>query len=290
MPQISEGLRMSFRSVGVRILGFHEYAGDARQICEQIISDCWNGNYFQASSGHFAEFWTRDFGWCIDSLLKLGYKEEVMKTLAYVLEKFENAGGIATTISSSGKPFNFPCFAPDSLPFLVRSLNVARAKILLNKHKVFLEAQTELYEKQVIDHDAGLVADKKFSSIKDGFYRHRSCYDTCMVGMLANELDKAGIKHTLPDARKILLKHYWTGDYFLDDLGGKEYVAGDAQVFPFLTGVITSKKMMKVAFGSLRNEGLDYPFPLKYTAFRMPASVLSQRLFAPNYEGTTIWA
>lgn len=40
MPQISEGLRMFFRSVGVRVLGFHKYAGDAKQICEQIISDC----------------------------------------------------------------------------------------------------------------------------------------------------------------------------------------------------------------------------------------------------------
>ncbi|MEM2916642.1 MAG: hypothetical protein QXT19_04785 [Candidatus Woesearchaeota archaeon] len=66
-------------------------------------------------------------------MLKLGYKEEVLKTLAYVLERFERAGSIATTISPSGRPFNFLCFAPDSLPFLVRSLNVARAKNLLKK-------------------------------------------------------------------------------------------------------------------------------------------------------------
>ncbi|MEM2916640.1 MAG: hypothetical protein QXT19_04775 [Candidatus Woesearchaeota archaeon] len=40
----------------------------------------------------------------------------------------------------------------------------------------------------------------------------------------------------------------------------------------------------------MQNEGLDYPFLLKYTAFRMTADVLSQKLFAPNYEGSAIWA
>ncbi|MEM2916641.1 MAG: hypothetical protein QXT19_04780 [Candidatus Woesearchaeota archaeon] len=66
-----------------------------------------------------------------------------------------------------------------------------------------------------------------------------------MVGMLAKELDNAEGLSTRPDAEKILLKHYWTGDYFLDDLSGKEHVAGDAQVFPFWTGVIDNKKLMK---------------------------------------------
>ncbi len=278
------------RSVRVRLFGFHQYAGDARQICEQIIDECWNGKYFQTSSGHFAEFWTRDFGWCVDSLLKLGCKKEVLKTLSYALNKFSNAGRITTTISPSGRPFDFPCFAPDSLPFLMRSLNAAKAKSLIRKYKNFLQSQAKQYEAAVIDKKTGLVADKKFSSMKDGAYRRRSAYDTAIVGMLAKELDRAGIKHKIPDMKKALIKHYWTGRYFLDDLGGRKYVAGDAQVFPFWTGVITDRKMMKLAFESLQRAGLDTPFPLKYTAMRMPADVLAQRLFAPNYEGSTIWA
>ncbi len=271
-------------------MGFHRYAGNVRQVCEHIVHECWNGSYFQASAGHFAEFWTRDFGWCIDSLLRLGYRKEVLKTLDYALEKFSRAGGIATTISPSGRPFNFPCFAPDSFAFLMHALNAADAKSLIRMHKSFLQAQAELYAIRVIDSETGLVKDRRFSSMKDGFYRHRSCYDTCMVGMLAKELDRAGIRHSLPDARKILMRHYWTGNYFLDDLSGKQYVAGDAQVFPFWTGVVTSKKLMKKSFASACEEGLDYPFPLKYTSERMRADVLSQRVFAPNYEGNTIWA
>jgi hypothetical protein len=290
MPLFLEGLRMFGRAAGVRILGFHKYAGEAKQICEQIVNECWNGEYFQASTGHFAEFWTRDFGWCADSLLKLGYRKEVLKTLDYALEKFSRAGGIATTISPSGKPFNFPCFSPDSFPFLMHALNAANAKSLVKKHKTFLQAQAKRYESRVIDPETGLVCDKKFSSMKDGFYRHCSCYDTCMVGMLAKELRTAGIRHSLPDAKKILMKQYWTGSYFLDDLSGKDYVAGDAQVFPFWTGVITDKKIMQKAFVSLQEAGLDHPFPLKYTSFRLSPDVLPQKLFARNYEGNTIWA
>ncbi|MEM4242355.1 MAG: hypothetical protein QXM31_00450 [Candidatus Woesearchaeota archaeon] len=278
------------RSVSVRFTGFHRYAGNARQVCEHIVNECWNGSYFQTSAGHFSEFWTRDFGWCVDSLLKLGYRREVLKTLAYALERFSKAGGISTTISPSGKPFNFPCFAPDSLPFLMHALNSAKAKALMAEHRDFLEAQAELYGKRVIDPETGLVADKKFSSIKDGAYRRRSCYDTAMVGMLAKELGRAKIRHSLPDAKKILMRHYWTGSYFLDDLSGKQHVAGDAQVFPFWTGVITDNKLMKKSFDSASDQGLDYPFPLKYTAEKMRADVLAQRAFAPNYEGNSIWA
>jgi hypothetical protein len=280
---------MFARSVGVRVLGFHRFAGDARHICEQIIDECWNGRYFQTSAGHFAEFWTRDFGWCVDSLLKLGYRKEIIRTLSYALERFERAGGIATTISPLGRPFNFPCFSPDSLPFLMHALNSANAKSLIQKHRPFLQAQAELYERRVIDPETKLVKDKKFSSMKDGYYRHRSCYDTCVVGMLAKELNKAKIKHNLPDAKSILMTHYWTGSYFLDDLSGRDYVAGDAQVFPFWTGVITDKKMMKKAFISLQEHGLDHPFPLKYTSYRIRPNVIAQKLFAPNYEGNTIW-
>jgi hypothetical protein len=278
------------RSAKVRLFGFHHYAGDAKQICEGIVSDCWNGKYFQTSSGHFSEFWTRDFGWCVGSLLKLGYRKEVLKTLEYALSVFSSAGGVATTISPQGKPFNFPLFSPDSLPFLMRALNSANAKALIKKHRDFLANEAEKYASRVIDLETGLVKDRPFSSIKDGFYRHCSAYDTSMVGMLAKELNRAKIKHRLPDMKKALMKNYWTGRYFLDDLGGKRHVAGDAQVFPFWTGVITDKKMMKSAFEAILEEGLDHPFPMKYTSFRMRPDVLAQKFFASNYEGNTIWA
>ena len=288
LTEIGEGLRIAGRALRVRFSGFKRYDGNAKSICEKIIRACWNGRYFQASAGHFSEFWMRDFGWCVDSLVKLGYRKECQQTLAYALEQFSKAGRITTTITPDGKPFDFPRFSPDSLPFLMRALNAAGAKELVKEHRVFLQRQLRNYAATVLDRN--LVRDAKFSSMKDGFYRRRSAYDTAMVGMLAAELAKAGIAHALPDMRKTLQEQYWTGRYFLDDLSGATHISGDAQVFPFWTGVIQDSAMMKTAFASLHNIGLDAPFPLKYTAKSNGADVLAQRIFAPNYEGNTIWA
>jgi hypothetical protein len=281
---------MLARSIHVRKHGFHAYPGDAKAICKAIVNACWNGEFFQTSAGHFAEFWTRDFGWCVDSLLELGHRQKVLKTLEYALDCFSKAGKITTAINPNHQPFDFPRFAPDSLPFLMRALNAANAKSLIEKHRGFLQAQADDYSRRAIDPKTKLVRGAKFSSMKDGSYRKSSAYDTAMVGMLAGGLKKAKFRHNLPDARKALLKHYWTGSYFLDDLSGKKHVAGDAQLFPFWTGVISDKAMMRKAFGSVHKAGLDKPFPLKYTSGRMPADVLAQRIFAPNYEGNTIWA
>src|SRR3989344_2702653 len=83
---ISEALRIFRRSLKVRVSGFKKYDGDAKEICERIINDCFNGKYFQTSTGHFCQFWTRDFGMCAESLVKLGYKKEVGMTLEYALD------------------------------------------------------------------------------------------------------------------------------------------------------------------------------------------------------------
>jgi hypothetical protein len=283
-----EGLRIAKRIIRVRLSGFKRYDGDSKDICDRIIRACWNGRYFQASAGHFSGFWTRDFGWCADSLVKLGCRKECVQTLAYALERFSKAGRITTTIAPNGVPFDFPRFSPDSLPFLVRALNASGAHELVKERRAFLRRQVRNYAATVLDRN--LVRDAKFSSMKDGVFRHRSAYDTAMVGMLAKELDTAGIAHSFPDMGKTLREHYWTGRYFLDDLSGKTHIAGDAQVFPFWTGVIQDAAMMKTAFASLHNVGLDTPFPLKYTAKPLPANVISQRVFVPNYEGNTIWA
>jgi hypothetical protein len=291
MVLVGEGIRIVARSLNVRLRGFKRYEGTAKQICKRIVQGCWNGQYFQTSaSGHFAEFWTRDFGWCIDSLLKLGYRKEALKTLAYALNAFHKAGAVTTTINPQGMPFDFPCFAPDSLAFLMRALNAARARKLIGQHQEFLQEELEKYVRLVIDSATGLVRDAPFSSMKDGAFRKQSAYDTAMVGMLSRELDKAGIEHHLPDMRKALLDRYWAGSYFLDDLSGVHHVAGDAQVFPFWTGVIKDKGLMKKSLDAVHRAGLDVPFPLKYTAHGIRPDVWEQRLFTPNYEGNTIWA
>ena len=58
-----------------------EYKGSYQEISKKIIKSCYDAKkgYFRVSSGHFTCFYARDFGWCAESLIKLGYKKEVIK-------------------------------------------------------------------------------------------------------------------------------------------------------------------------------------------------------------------
>jgi hypothetical protein len=136
-----EGLRVFRRSLRVKYKGIKHYRGNAEQICRQIVRDCWNGSYFQISTGHFCEFYIRDFGWCIDSLIKLGYKKEAKKTLEYALKKYSENRGITTTITPSGKCVDVFAYSPDSLAFLIRSMNAAKADHLFEKYRDFLNSE-----------------------------------------------------------------------------------------------------------------------------------------------------
>jgi len=290
---IKEGARMFRRRIHVAFHGTRRYEGNAREICQKIVKDCFNGKYFQVSNGHFNCFYTRDFGWIIESLLKLDHQKEVHATLSYALERFSSHGAVTTSISPSGKCFNFPNYAPDSLAMLIRSLRLAKAEDLLKSHKSFLNKQIEAFDKKVMDKETGLVRkDVHFSSIKDHAKRKSSCYDNCMAAMLCEELEK--IK-TLDnpfkkyDTKEKIKKHFWKEHYFIDDLSGNTYIAGDANIFPFWTGVITNKEMMKKALQSIQREGLHKPFPLKYTKNKLSSKgFVKESIFASDYDHLTI--
>lgn len=293
---IKEGLRIFMRSLAVRAGGFRRYRGDAGQICKKIVNDCFNGKYFQVSNGHFCEFYTRDFGWCTDSLLKLGYNKEVLKTLSYALNIFSKNKRITTSISPGGKPFDFPFYAPDSLAFLMRSLARAKANSLVKRHKKFLNREISRFHHLVIDKDKGLVRDDmNFSSMKDHSLRKSSCYDNVMAAVLAKELEQFNFLYNpfqSYDFRKAIKRNFWNGDYFLEDLSGSRVITGDSNVFPFWTGIFTSGNMLKSAISSIQKEALDRPFPLKYTrkADIREQKFIGLEFFAKNYERNTIWA
>lgn len=291
--QLSEAARIFRRSLKVRSKGFRKYSGNADDICRKIVKDCFNRRYFQVSAGHFCEFYSRDFGWCADSLLKLGWKKEVVKTLSYALDVFSKNKRTATTISPSGKPFDFPCYAPDSLAYIIRSLARAKAFKLVREHKDFLNNEIEKFFRIVVDKDTGLVRKgRHFSSMKDYALRKSSCYDNVMCAVLAENAKKLGLENPLKDFnyKKLIKENFWAGSYFLDDLSGNKHVAGDANVFPFWLGVFDSRKMLRGAVSSMQSAGLDKPFPLRYTSSREKGRFLLKELLVQNYEGNTIWA
>ncbi|MBN2454712.1 hypothetical protein JXB11_04160 [Candidatus Woesearchaeota archaeon] len=286
---LQEGLRIFLRAQKVRAKGFKRYKGNASEICSKIVSDCWNGRYFQVSRGNFPEFYTRDFGWCCESLLKLGYRKEVLSSLDYALGKFAAAGKITTAISQGGKPFDFPCYAPDSLAYLIRSLKLANAKELVEKHGEFLNREARRFFQTVIDANTGLVkADRCFSSMKDHAKRRSSCYDNVMAAMLKEDLSALRLENPLKsyNSKNALVENFWNGRFFRDDLGS-EYVAGDANVIPFWTGVIKSQSMLRKAVSSLQEENLDMPFPLRYTNAKQDM-ILIEKL-AKGYERDAVW-
>ncbi|MBW2990098.1 hypothetical protein KY348_00160 [Candidatus Woesearchaeota archaeon] len=296
---ILDVLRIFFRRIKVLFRVIIRYGGDDKDICEQIISDCYNQKkkYFMVSKYNFSEFYARDFGWCAQALLNLGYRKEIINTLDYVLGVFQQHGRIEQSVSPRGIAFTFPMnkYSPDALAFIIRALRLSRAKELINKYKRFLNQEIRKYYELVVDNETGLVKkDKSFSSMKDYSIRKSSCYDNVMTGMLANDLKKIKDlanpfkKH---DYKKLLIKNFWTGKYFLDDLSNIRAITGDANVLPFWSGLITDKKIRRKAFDSIRKEGLDKPFPLKYTVKRLKEQkMISIEFIAGNYERDVVWA
>ena len=293
---LSEAFRLYLRSLRARIKGIRKYEGNSVDICRKILEDCYNKEkgYFQVSNGHFCEFYSRDFGWICKALIDLGHKDKVRNTLDYALGVFQKHGRITTTISPNGKAFDFPYYAVDSFAYMLNSLVLLNDKGLINKYKVFLKKEIEYFVKAVVDESTGLVRkDCYFSSMKDHSKRKSSCYDNCMLYLCQKACKRMGLRSVLDkyDYKRLIIKNFWTGEYFLDDLSGKKGVAGDANVFPFWTGIVDDKVMLRKVVGSVVMEGLDKLFPLKYTNKSNKEVSLNfvLSLFAAGYERDMIW-
>ena len=155
----------------------------------------------------------------------------------------------------------------------------------------FLEQEAQRFFITAIASDTGLVKPKHFSGMKDYAVRERSCYDTVMAGVMQSSLRRLKIDNPLKDYNypKILRDHYWQGNYFLDDLSGKDYVAGDANIYAFWFGIINSNSMLKKSIKSMQEVGLDDPFPLSYTKnTKKPRFILAEH-FVPQWEAQSIW-
>tara|TARA_Y100000310_G_scaffold316956_1_gene369282 strand:+ start:3006 stop:4058 length:1053 start_codon:yes stop_codon:yes gene_type:complete len=282
-----QGVRIFFTSWKSRFFP-KKYKGSAEEICRQIVEECWNGRYFQTSTGNFAQFWARDFGWCTASLLKLGYNEKVKQTLRYAVNRYKKANKITTTLTPKGKAFDFPTYAVDSIPWLIHSMRLS--KFNYYDHKEFLNKEIRKFYEKVVDPSTGLVKKGHFSSMKDHTVRNSSCYDNSMVAMLANDLKNMKLFNPFKgDNSKLLEDKFWNGKYFEDDLDKGDYIAGDANIFPFLCGGIKDEEKLRSCIKYIQAAFLDDPFPLKYTQNREGINFISEEIFARDYESNAIW-
>ena len=276
---------------------FKRYSGTSEQICRKILEDTYRGGHYRVSGGHFSEFYTRDFAFIAPALMRLGRMDRVRSTLSYALDRFSRAGRVTTSIDERGVAFDYPRYGPDSLALLLLTLSRTGNADLAREHSAFLQSETDRFVRRVVDPETLLPRrGARFSSIRDHTARDSSCYDACMVAVVAREAPKLGLRfpYGFARVRDAIMRTYWNGAYFFSDATRRSIVVGDANVFPFWTGVVTDARIRTQAFDSIRAAGLDEPWPLRYVStadakLERTRWSLAARL-APGYETDAIWA
>ncbi len=232
----------------------------------EILKESINKNFesfFSPGLGHFEDFYIRDFAWVIDSLINLNYKEEVDKTLSFVLKSYYENDRITTSITKNNSVYDFPTYAIDSLPYLIYCINKSDYN-LNKKEKLFLKSKINEFYNHI---DKGFVDKNKFfSSMADHKVRNSSLYSNTMHYLLSVEIQKLGLKPKFfpKQISKNVIKEFWNGSYYYDDLSKKSYISADAQIFPFWTGLDSNPSRLKKVIELMKKEKLDNPIPLRY--------------------------
>lgn len=294
-------LAVYVHNLGIRIRrhlrGHTRHPGDAASIVRACIEACWNGRTFTASPGHFDMFWTRDLSFSVPSLVRLGHADRVRASLAYGLDIWtRRRSHITTTIHYFDRPGDVFEYGVDSLPLFLAALRAAGADDLVERHRVWLEAEVDHFYGRVVDPATGLVrADRKFSAHRDTVINRSNAYGNTMVALLAKTIEETGwfespfAHHFDGDYGRLLLGHFWADDHFRDALGD-ETVSGEANIWPFYTGVVDDPQVIRPALAHLAANGFCDPYPLRYETSRRPErEVWLTRHILPDYQGSTVW-
>ena len=280
-----------------QIRGHTRHPGEAAAIVRACIEACWNGRTFTASPGHFDMFWTRDLSFSVPSLVRLGHGQRVRDSLAYALDVWtKRRSHITTTIHYFDRPGDVYEYGVDSLPLFMAALRSADALDLVERHRVWLEAEIGHFYEMVVDPATGLVrSDRKFSAHRDTVVNRSNAYGNTMVALLAKTIEGSGRfaspfqRHFEGEYDRLLLEHFWAGDHFRDTLGD-ETVSGEANIWPFYTGVISDPESVAPAVAYLDANGFCDPYPLRYeTSRRHEREVWLTRHVLPDYQGSTVW-
>jgi hypothetical protein len=280
-----------------QLRGHTRHPGEAPSIVRACIEACWNGRTFTASPGHFDMFWTRDLCFSAPSLVRLGHGMRVRDSLAYALGVWERRRShVTTTIHYFDRPGDVFEYGVDSLPLLLAALRSADASVLVEDHREWLQAEIDHYYAMVVDPTTGLVrSDRKFSAHRDTVVNRSNAYGNTMVALLAKTIEETGWfvspfeRHFRGDYGRLLLEHFWVGDHFRDALGD-ETVSGEANIWPFYTGVVADPEIVATALAYLCENGFCDPYPLRYETSRRPErEVWLTRHILPDYQGSTVW-
>src|ERR1039457_5514125 len=252
---IAAGARVALLSLARRIFGWKRYPGSVEAICRAAIDDCWTGQFFAGSAGHFHQFWTRDLAMCTGALCRLGHREKVLASWNWGLARFARSRLVTTIIFSRPFARAVYSFACDSLPMLLYGLEQAGAQDLVGRHRDFLSAEVHRYVEQVLDPQSGLARrDRYFSAPRDCMTGSSTVFANTMLALLERLLDEQDV---LPNRRlrglnlpSHIREIFWCGEYFRDALD-RDLPSGDANVWPFFYGIIADPEMKRSALLSL---------------------------------------
>jgi hypothetical protein len=280
-----------------QFIGHRRHEGNAAQIVAACIEACWNDRYFTASPGHFDMFWTRDLSFSVPSLIRLGHGARVHASMAYALGVWTRRDShITTTIHYFDRPGDVYEYGVDSLPLFLAAMREAGATDLVERHRSWLTAEIAHYAERVVDPTTGLVrTDRKYSAHRDTVINRSNAYGNTMVALLAKTIAETGWfdspfeQHFEGDYGRLLMEHFWVDDHFRDALGD-ETVSGEANVWPFYSGVIGDPAVVGPALAYLDANGFCDPYPLRYETTRRPErEVWLTRHVLPDYQGSTVW-
>lgn len=286
-------LRAEWRELHGRYFGTIErFDGNAQEICEQVVTRLWTGDFYKTSLGHFDFFWMRDFGTVAESLTRIGQGDRVRHTLKWALQNWRRSASITTCVDKYGNCFNAPMHAVDTLPWLLHSLVVSEYE--LNKaERKFLEKQLRKYCKKYLD-TTGHVRPIKFAEQRDAVVYDRSAYAVSLVGRMAwcvKQLELEEFPFPVQKYQEELITNYWNGQYFNADRITDAFSA-ECALFPFFLGVIEDEALAGATFDYITDNNYDDPFPMIYTkqpgAFRYHWWMTAP--FMPQYEGDTLWS
>lgn len=286
-------IRALYRQIINRYFGkIERFDGDAQQIGEQIIDRVWQGEFYRTSLGHFDFFWMRDFGTVASSLVNLGHKDRVQRTLNWALMNYMKSNHVTQCIDSAGNTFNAPAKkSVDALPWLLHSLVVSDYRLRPIERR-FLNERLAHYTEVYLTPEGDLKQGVRFAELRDAVNYDRSAYAIALIARLsvcAKELD-LHFGFTVETYQQILMEHYWNGKFFKADRVTNVY-SSESALMPFFHNIITDKKMVAATMDYITYKKLNKPYPLQYgehsEKFHYRPGM--SNLIMPEYTGKTLW-
>ena len=288
-------------NVGVRLRrefrGHTRHPGDAAAIVRACIDACWNGRTFTASPGHFDMFWTRDLSFSVPSLIRLGHGERVHRSLAHALDVWaRRRSHITTTIHYFDRPGDVFEYGVDSLPLFLAALRTADATTSWNATARGSRPRSPTTTTPSSTREAGSsarIASSAPTATPSSIDPTRSGTRWSRCWPRRSRRPAGSPRHSSVISRVTTAacssSTSGSSDHFRDALGD-ETVSGEANIWPFYTGVMADPLRVAAALRYLDANGFCDPYPLRYETSRRPErEVWLTRHVLPDYQGSTVW-